>query len=360
MLYRLATRVLIPKKSRPVLPPSPVLPASAAAELSAVFGGVAISGAALYGLAMMIRDANGFDKRDQDLLAERMGLTTAATVQVSAPAEVAKTTDTADIVARVEEARTWISTWKTKSADAHEDKRNEALEKERREAEEVRARQEKEAVEAKRREEAVEAERIAREAEEKAIAAKKRVEAKEAELAAAMAEAEKDVQKRAQDARSWIGAWKETTATRESLAPNPELAAAVIKEMTEDTPVGLKKSPSPEPVLANVSSSATATEMENQKSAVRRVSITSEYESKIKSLISDYESSKRKREAMMMPKQTVTVAQEELAAAEQEQASRKTNPVVLFFLRIVALCQACFEFIKSFFTSSQGPNAQTA
>lgn len=330
-----------------MLPPSPVLPASAAAELSAVLGGVAISGAALYGLAMMIRDANGFDAKDQALMAERMGLETTLPAAAAAAAPIAEVQteaaveekavsvpDMADISARVDEARSWISQWKKR-------------------AEEEMERMQREAAEAKEKERIAHAEKLASQAEEKALAAQKLVEEKEAALAAAMAAAEKEVEKRSEEARAWIGAWKEKTS---SLTADPVRAAAVIKEMTEDTPVGVKKQATPEPVLVTgVSEADQATE--RQAAPVQRVSITAEYENKIKSLIADYESSKQKRQAMMMPKQTVTVAKEELAAAEQEQAIRKTNPVILFCLRVIAMIQACFEFIKSFFTSHQGPQA---
>lgn len=346
MLYRLLSKVPLPKKSRSVLPPTPVLPAYAAAELSAVFGGVAISGAVLYGLAMMIRDANGFDAKDQALNVERVGLETVAAA--APPAEVLtaiedvideddvkqKETDISNISARVQEARSWISQWK-------------------RRAEEEMERIQKEAAEAKEKEKIAQAEMLAKEAEERALAAQKKVEEKEAEIAAAMAAAESEVEKRSAKARQWIDTWKQKTS---SLAADPVRAAAVIKEMTEDTPVGVKKPSTPEPVLVTGGTEQNeATEW--QASPVRRVSITSEYESKIKSLIADYESSKQKRQAMMMPKQTVTVAEEELAAAEQEQATRKTSPVILFFLRVIAMIQACFEFVKSFFTSHQGPQA---
>ena len=346
-------KVVVPRRSAPVLPPTSVLPASAAAELSAVFGGVAISGAALYGLAMMIRDANGFDLKDEALMAERMGL---ETVAPPAPAEDVAETQVMvpDISARVEEARTWILEWKKRSEQQQEEEKQ-------REAEAARVRQEQEAAEARKIQEAEEAERIAKEAEEKALAAKRKIEEKEAQLMAAMAAAKKDVEKRAEEARVWIDAWKEKVSTKETLSANPEMAAAVIKEMTEDTPVGVQKPATPEPVLAtavkeSVSDDATAM----QSAPVRRVSITTEYENKIKSLISEYESSKEKRRAMMMPKETVTVAMEEVAAAEQEQASRKTNPVIMFFLRIIAMIQACFEYIKSFFSGSQGPHAKAA
>lgn len=352
-----------------MLPPNHVLPESAAAELSAVLGGVAISGAALYGLAMMIRDANGFDQKDNALMAKRLGSETDDIVtvkQLSEDSTPDSVPDTAEIAARVHEARRWISVWKEKTiGNEMELKRTEeALKKEKQEAE-ARARHEAEAAEAKKLEEAAEAERVARKAEEKMLAAQKLVEAKEAEIAAAMAAAKKDVQKRAQEARTWIASWKQREKANDTLSANPEMAAAVIKEMTEDTPVGVKKpsTPSPEPVMSTVKeSSPDATEKEMQKAPVRRVSITTEYESKIKSLISEYESSKQRRKAMMIPKQTVTIADEELAAAEQEQASKKTNPIVLFVLRIVAMIQACFEYIKSLFTggNSQGPHPQSA
>ena len=86
---------------------------------------------------------------------------------------------------------------------------------------------------------------------------------------------------------------------------------------------------------------------EKQASA-RRVSITSEYEAKINSLLSNYYEKSKEKTDPMMPRETVTLGQDELAAADGTQ--KKPNPILLFFLRIIAFVQACIAYIKSLFT----------
>ncbi|KAI8113700.1 hypothetical protein M9435_003694 [Picochlorum sp. BPE23] len=345
---------------RAVLPPRAILADAATAELAAVFGGVALSGAALCGLAMAIRDANGFDERDERLMAERMGLKEEAKPAAAAvvtdvvdtvkaaepepPAPIAEkkdeTTeeqkekevvlpDPVEVEARVNTVQAWIGAWKDKSAQL-----------------------------------AAEAERKAKEAEAKAIEAQRRV--LEAEKELARAEAEEDRKKRVAHVRAWIDSWREASAKRAaaaaapSLDPNPGMAAAVIKEMTEDTPVGVQRSTpvveekAPAMVSATTEDSSSGTTKETEAAPKqRRVSITAEYETKINSLLSNYNAS-QERKKNMLPRETVTVNQEEMAAAEKEQAIKKANPIVLFFLRIVAMIQACFAFIKSLITGSGG------
>lgn len=164
------------------------------------------------------------------------------------------------------------------------------------------------------------------------------------------------------------------------------MAAAMIKEMTEDAPVGVQKSASsapsvpstsstpvtpvtpvtqfkPEPVAAGVSASPAPTDDATQKAAqpTRRVSITAEYETKISSLLSSYEATKQKQReaALRQPKQVVEVSAEEIA-----RATKKTNPVIVFFLKIVAMIQACFAYVRSLLTgdspSSSGSPPATA
>ena len=356
-----------PSRGRAILPPR-VLPEAAASELGAVFGGIAFSGAALYGLALMIRDANNFDAKDERLMAERLGRVPervdTPVVAVTEKQQIVAVPDTAEIEQTVEDARAWIASWRSRVDVTAPDT---ADIKER--AEEARAwisswkEKTAEMIQA--------AEQRAKEAEEKALEAKKKMEAAEADLV--RIEAERDVKRRSEEARIWIAAWKDRSKQLEdspSLAADPDMAAEVLRKMTEDTPVGVQQSEKDsvrEPALAG--GRTTVTDSHQDSGAVvektgtqtlRRVSITSEYETKIKSLISNYEKSKQVKESMM-PRETVTVAEEEVAAAEMENLKR-TNPVVLFFLRIVAMIQAFISYVKSLFSgpSPQGPSTQTA
>jgi len=285
---------------------------------------------------------------------------------VKAPAVVVATVatpepviDEADIQKRAAEAKSWISAWMKRSeavVAAQEAAAAAAEERERIEAAHA---------ERVTREQAEAAERKAKEAEERALAAAKAVAAKESEMADLRAKAESQVAQRAQQAREWIVSWKERTAVSSSSTADPAMAAALIKEMTEDAPVGVQKSapsissaPStsvtqskPEPVVAGVSASPAPTGDATQKASqsTRRVSITAEYENKISSLLSSYEATKQKQReaALRQPKQVVEVSAEEIARATQ-----KTNPVIVFFLRIVAMIQACFAFVKSLLTGN--------
>jgi colicin import membrane protein len=346
------------------LPPGRALE-QAAAEVSATLGTLAFSGAALYGLAMSIREANHMDEKDGRLMAAQ-SMQSAETAQTAQTVQVPETVNSVETVQapepvmpkaeasrplvdqneiqkRADEARSWIAAWKantlaaakaSEAAAAEERKRIEAADAQRVALEKAEA-----------------AERKAKEAEEKALAAKKAVEAKEAEMAALRASAEAQVAKRAQQAREWITSWKQKTADVDSSPADPAMAAAVIKKMTEDAPVGVQKpvpASAPEPAVVGVSSSPTD-DTETQKAPARRVSITAEYQTKIKSLISNYEETKQKQreQAMRMPKEVVTVGTEEL-----EKATKKSNPIVMFCLRIVAMIQACLSYIMSLFTGS--------
>ena len=339
----------------------------ATAELSSAIGALAFSGAALYGLAMGIRAANNMDEHDARL-AEIANTSSLQVAKVDAPAVAAVTpvasseqvVDELEIQRRAEEAKAWISGWRERSATlivakaAEEEAAAAAIAA--RKASEERNRIEAAHAERLAREQAEAAERKAKEAEERALAAAKAVAAKEAEMATLKANAEAQVAARAQEARRWINSWQEKTDALSSSA-DPAMAAAVIKKMTEDAPVGLQtgssspptpvSSPStPEPAVVGSASSPSAQSDATQKvsQATRRVSITAEYETKISSLLSSYEATKqREREAALrQPKQIVEVSAEELA-----KATRKTNPVVVFFLKIVAMIQACFSYLKS-------------
>ena len=340
----------------------------AAAELSSTIGALAFSGAALYSISMGIRSANNMDAHDARVaeIAANVSKEAVAVETVKAPAVVVATVatpepviDEADIQKRAAEAKSWISAWMKRSEDVVA-----ALEAASAAAEE---RERIEAAHAERvtREQAEAAERKAKEAEERALAAAKAVAAKESEMADLRAKAESQVAQRAQQAREWIVSWKERTAVSSSSTADPAMAAALIKEMTEDAPVGVQKSapsissaPStsvtqskPEPVVAGVSAGPAPTGDATQKASqsTRRVSITAEYENKISSLLSSYEATKQKQReaALRQPKQVVEVSAEEIARATQ-----KTNPVIVFFLRIVAMIQACFAFVKSLLTGN--------
>lgn len=340
----------------------------AAAELSSTIGALAFSGAALYSISMGIRSANNMDAHDARVaeIAANVSKEDVAVETVKAPAVVVATVatpepviDEADIQKRAAEAKSWISAWMKRSeavVAAQEAAAAAAEERERIEAAHA---------ERVTREQAEAAERKAKEAEERALAAAKAVAAKESEMADLRAKAESQVAQRAQQAREWIVSWKERTAVSSSSTADPAMAAALIKEMTEDAPVGVQKSapsissaPStsvtqskPEPVVAGVSASPAPTGDATQKASqsTRRVSITAEYENKISSLLSSYEATKQKQReaALRQPKQVVEVSAEEIARATQ-----KTNPVIVFFLRIVAMIQACFAFVKSLLTGN--------
>jgi hypothetical protein len=340
----------------------------AAAELSSTIGALAFSGAALYSISMGIRSANNMDAHDARVaeIAANVSKEAVAVETVKAPAVVVATVatpepviDEADIQKRAAEAKSWISAWMKRSeavVAAQEAAAAAAEERERIEAAHA---------ERVTREQAEAAERKAKEAEERALAAAKAVAAKESEMADLRAKAESQVAQRAQQAREWIVSWKERTAVSSSSTADPAMAAALIKEMTEDAPVGVQKSapsissaPStsvtqskPEPVVAGVSASPAPTGDATQKASqsTRRVSITAEYENKISSLLSSYEATKQKQReaALRQPKQVVEVSAEEIARATQ-----KTNPVIVFFLRIVAMIQACFAFVKSLLTGN--------
>ena len=356
-------------RGRAILPPRRVLPEAAASELGAVLGGIAFSGAALYGLALMIRDANNFDAKDERLMAERMGnlpeKVDAPSVTVMEKQATLALLDTSESEQRAEEARAWISAWRSQADVPAPD----TLDIEERV-------QEARAWISSWKENTAEmiqvAEKRAKEAEEKALEAKKKLETAEADLL--RVETERDVKRRSEEAHIWIAAWKDRSKQLEkespTLAADPDMAAEVLRKMTEDTPVGVQQSEKEsarEPALVGPRTTVTDSHQDSgaavEKTNVptlRRVSITSEYETKIKSLISNYEKSKQTKESMM-PRETVTVAEEEVAAAEKENLKR-TSPVILFFLRIIAMIQACISYVKSLFSgaSSQGPSTQNA
>lgn len=386
------------KRNSPAIVPR-ALESQAIAEISSAIGTLAFSGAALYGLAMSIRSANKMDEMDARLAAETKSMTVTSSmvssVELSAAPLAGETAvetseskiiefDSKDIEARAGEARSWIGSWKKKTeeteaaataaaakAKAEEEAAAAAAATANAAAAEANAAEAKSWIGSwkKKMDDAATAAKAAAQAkaEEEAAAAaataaaaaeeRKRIEAAHAErmrTEQAQAEAAAAAEKKAKEAEEKALAAAQAVAAKEAelkalKAQSAQKAAAVIKEMTEDAPVGVQKStPSTrEPAVVGVTSSDDAT----QKVPLRRVSITAEYENKISSLVANYEKTKqRQREvAMKQPKQVVEISAEELA-----RVTRKTNPVIMFFLRIVAMIQACFEYVKSLFSAGSG------
>jgi hypothetical protein len=188
---------------------------------------------------------------------------------------------------------------------------------------------------------------------------------------------EKDVEQRVEQVRAWIGEWKENTLAREESkdikeGANPSMAAAILTEMTEDAPVGIQKEQAPvkereeESVLAPVNvqpvaglSDTVAPQLE-PSAPKRRVSIPENYQTKIESLWSNYETMKARNKATLKPQETVRVNPAELTMAETE-ARKKANPILAFIFKVIAMIQACFDFIKSLFTGGDnGPKTKMA
>ena len=85
------------------------------------------------------------------------------------------------------------------------------------------------------------------------------------------------------------------------------------------------------------------------QAASNRVTISSEYQAKINSLLANYNREQAGASVSApvegtIPRQTLTLSEEEL-----ESARKKVNPVVLFALRVVAVVQAFFSWVKHFF-----------
>lgn len=85
---------------------------------------------------------------------------------------------------------------------------------------------------------------------------------------------------------------------------------------------------------------------ESQASA-RRVSISSEYQAKIDLLLKNVAAKSSKGEEATMPRETLTLNEQELHAAEVSR--KKPNPVLMFFIKIIAMVQACVAWIRSLF-----------
>lgn len=251
-----------------------------------------------------------------------------------AAAAAAAAATSAAAAAQAEEARSWIGSWKKKSEETA--KAAAAAAAAAQAAAEAAAADAAAAVEERKRIEAAHEERLRMEQAQAEAAERKAKEAEERALSVAQAVKAKEDE---------LKAFKTKSAQQ---------AAAVIKEMTEDAPVGVPKS-TREPAAAavvGVSDTSYDTATEKERAPLRRVSITAEYESKISSLVANYEKTKQRQreEVRRQPQQVVEVSAEELAKAVAS-ASKKTNPVILFCLRIVAMIQACFEYVKSLITS---------
>ena len=85
---------------------------------------------------------------------------------------------------------------------------------------------------------------------------------------------------------------------------------------------------------------------ESQSSA-RRVSISSEYQAKIDALMKNVASKSTQDSQATKPRETLTLNEQELNAANL--SPKKPNPLLMFFIRIVAMVQACLAWIKSLF-----------
>ncbi len=251
-----------------------------------------------------------------------------------AAAAAAAAATSAAAAAQAEEARSWIGSWKKKSEETA--KAAAAAAAAAQAAAEAAAADAAAAVEERKRIEAAHEERL-------------RMEQAQAEAAERKA---KEAEERAQSVAQAVKAKEDELKALKT--KSAQQAAAVIKEMTEDAPVGVPKS-TREPAAASVvgvSDTSYDTATEKERAPLRRVSITAEYESKISSLVANYEKTKQRQreEVRRQPQQVVEVSAEELAKAVAS-ASKKTNPVILFCLRIVAMIQACFEYVKSLITS---------
>lgn len=249
-----------------------------------------------------------------------------------AAAAAAAAATSAAAAAQAEEARSWIGSWKKKSEETAKAAAAAAAQA----AAEAAAADAAAAVEERKRIEAAHEERL-------------RMEQAQAEAAERKA---KEAEERAQSVAQAVKAKEDELKALKT--KSAQQAAAVIKEMTEDAPVGVPKS-TREPAAAavvGVSDTSYDTATEKERAPLRRVSITAEYESKISSLVANYEKTKQRQreEVRRQPQQVVEVSAEELAKAVAS-ASKKTNPVILFCLRIVAMIQACFEYVKSLITS---------
>jgi len=251
-----------------------------------------------------------------------------------AAAAAAAAATSAAAAAQAEEARSWIGSWKKKSEETAKAAATAAAAAQA--AAEAAAADAAAAVEERKRIEAAHEERL-------------RMEQAQAEAAERKA---KEAEERAQSVAQAVKAKEDELKALKT--KSAQQAAAVIKEMTEDAPVGVPKS-TREPAAAavvGVSDTSYDTATEKERAPLRRVSITAEYESKISSLVANYEKTKQRQreEVRRQPQQVVEVSAEELAKAVAS-ASKKTNPVILFCLRIVAMIQACFEYVKSLITS---------
>jgi hypothetical protein len=83
------------------------------------------------------------------------------------------------------------------------------------------------------------------------------------------------------------------------------------------------------------------------QSGSRRVSISSEYQAKINALMKNVSVNSTQDNQRAKARETLTLNEQELNAANL--TTKKPNPIVMFFIRIVAMVQACLAWIKSLF-----------
>lgn len=85
---------------------------------------------------------------------------------------------------------------------------------------------------------------------------------------------------------------------------------------------------------------------ESQSSA-RRVSISSEYQTKIDALMKNIAAKSSENTEVAKPRETLTLDEQDLKTTTVY--LKKSNPVLMFFIRVVAMVQACLAWIKSLF-----------
>jgi len=87
------------------------------------------------------------------------------------------------------------------------------------------------------------------------------------------------------------------------------------------------------------------------QAASNRVTISSEYQAKINSLLANYNREQAGASGPdpaegTLPRQTLTLSEEELESARQ-----KVNPIMLLALRVIAVVQAFLSWLKHLFVS---------
>ena len=357
----------------------------ASAEVGAALGTLAASGAILYGIATLIRDANGFDARDKALMAARLGTlepeTTAAPIPeptalpereaVTPAAHAAVETGTAE---RVSDVKSWIASWKEKQEKKRGESSGTAVETpvvESMASVEV-------PVAAVVNDNEIQ-ERVKETRDWISNWKEKSVEA--AQQFQDMVKEDVGLEQRVTDTKKWIQNWKENVQASNQKIEAIE-ATTMISEMTSDAPVGIQveeTEASSEPsasehavtsekevVMATHSGNVVLDDevegfVERESNSTRStVRISEQYQAKIESLWASYENMKQRNQVearSLGPRETVTVDPVEIDEAQKKQASSQKNPIVALVIRLIAFVQACFEFIKSLLFGAHNNNS---